>query len=207
MFNSQRPSVEDLPTSGQLMRASAFALVSAGAILVAVVLPAEYAIDPTGAGRALGLTDMGEVKAQLAEEAAADAMLSETQAAGAPAVATAAQEVADPPAETANARSDVTEITLEPGQAAEIKASMMKDASLEYEWSVAGGAVNFDTHADAPGIDYHGYDKGRNSVGEKGTLTAAFDGSHGWFWRNRSASTVTVTLRTDGAYSDIKKVL
>lgn len=207
MFNSQRPSVDDLPTSGQLLRASAFALVAAGAILFAVVLPAEYAIDPTGAGSVLGLTEMGEVKAQLAEEAAADALLAEAQVEGAPAVATATQEAADAPAEVANVRSDITEITLEPGQAAEIKASMMKDASLEYDWSVAGGAVNFDTHADAPGINYHGYDKGRNSVGEKGTLTAAFDGSHGWFWRNRSASTVTVTLRTDGAYSDIKKVL
>ncbi|MBS7670961.1 transmembrane anchor protein [Croceicoccus gelatinilyticus] len=207
MFNSQRPSVDDLPTSGQLLQASAFALVAAGAVLVAVVLPAEYAIDPTGAGRVLGMTEMGEVKAQLAEEAAADAMLAETQAESVPAVATAAQEAADTPAEAANVRSDVTEITLEPGQAAEIKASMMKNASLEYDWSVAGGAVNFDTHADAPGIDYHGYGKGRNSVGEKGTLTAAFDGSHGWFWRNRSASTVTVTLRTDGAYNDIKKVL
>lgn len=204
MFNSQRPPVEDLPTSGQLLRASAFAVVAAGAILVTVVLPAEYAIDPTGAGRVLGLTDMGEVKAQLAEEAAADAALAKAAEDDSPIAATPPVEAA---ADTANMRSDVTELTLEPGQAAEIKAGMMKDASLEYEWSVSGGAVNFDTHADAPGIDYHGYDKGRNSVGENGTLTAAFNGSHGWFWRNRSASTVTVTLRTDGAYSDIKKVL
>ena len=84
---------------------------------------------------------------------------------------------------------------------------MAEGASLQYEWSVQDGHVNFDTHADAPGISYHGYDKGRESTGEAGTLVAAFDGSHGWFWRNRSGATVTVTLKTDGSYSDIKRVV
>ena len=37
-----------------------------------MVLPAEYNIDPTGVGRALGLTQMGEIKTQLAREAEAD---------------------------------------------------------------------------------------------------------------------------------------
>jgi len=69
MFNSQRPRPEDLPTSRQLIRATALAAVAAGAILVTVVLPSEYAIDPTGIGGALGLTEMGEVKLQLAKEA------------------------------------------------------------------------------------------------------------------------------------------
>ena len=73
MFNSQKPQIEDLPTSRQLFRATAFAVVAAGAILVAVVLPSEYAVDPTGIGRQLGLTQMGEIKAQLAVEAANDA--------------------------------------------------------------------------------------------------------------------------------------
>ena len=73
MFNSQKPRLEDLPTTGQLLRATGLAIAAAGAILVAIVLPSEYAIDPTGIGRQLGLTEMGEVKAQLAEEAARDA--------------------------------------------------------------------------------------------------------------------------------------
>ena len=44
----------------------------AAVILVTVVLPAEYGIDPTHIGRVLGLTQMGEIKARLAREAAAD---------------------------------------------------------------------------------------------------------------------------------------
>ncbi len=210
MFNSQRPNVEDLPTSRQLLRATAISAAVAGALLVTVVLPAEYAIDPTGIGSALGFTEMGEIKAQLAEEAAADraatAMAGDTAAPAAPA-ATAAEVTPPATPGAAGARSDVTEVTLTPGQGAEIKATMAKGATLAYDWSVSGGAVNYDTHADAPGIDYHGYDKGQNSAGERGQLLAPFDGKHGWFWRNRGDAPVTVTLRTQGAYTEIKRVV
>lgn len=206
MFNSQRPDPADLPTTGQLLRATALAAVSAGVILATVILPSEYAIDPTGAGRALGLTQMGEIKKQLAEEAAAGAAMdaaAEPQLAAAPAAGSSATKA--PPAQGA-ARSDVTTVTLAPGEGAEVKAMMADGARLAFDWSVAGGHVNFDTHADAPGIDYHGYAKGRESTGERGTLIAAFDGSHGWFWRNRSGGPVTVTLKTEGAYAEIKRV-
>lgn len=210
MFNSQRPNVEDLPTSRQLLRATAISAAVAGALLVTVVLPAEYAIDPTGMGRALGFTEMGEIKAQLAEEAAADraatALVADTTVPAAPA-ATAAEVTPPSTPGVAGARSDVTEVTLTPGQGAEIKATMAKGATLTYDWSVSGGAVNYDTHADAPGIDYHGYDKGQNSAGEQGQLLAPFDGKHGWFWRNRGDAPVTVILRTQGAYTEIKRVV
>lgn len=208
MFNSQRPSTDDLPTSGQLLRATGIAAITAGAILVAVVLPAEYGIDPTGAGRVLGLTEMGEIKQQLAIEAAADE--ANAQAAAIPAASAQIAETGDAATEDmqdTGARSDVTTIDLAPGEGAEIKVVMAKDVGVEYEWSVSGGTVNYDTHADAPGISYHGYGKGSSSPGESGTLVAAFDGSHGWFWRNRSGGPVTITLRTEGAYTEIKRVV
>lgn len=201
MFNSQKPRLEDLPTNGQLLRATAIAAAAATTILVAIVLPSEYAIDPTGVGRQLGLTQMGEIKAQLAEEAAADAAMG---AAAPTAVKTAA---AAAPAANAAQRSDTTKVTLAPGQGAEIKATMAKDAKLAFTWSVEGGRVNFDTHADAPGVAYHGYGKGKETTGETGELVAAFDGKHGWFWRNRSGAPVTITLRTKGAYTDIRRVV
>lgn len=207
MFNSQRPDPADLPTTGQLLRATAIAAVAAGAILVTVILPSEYAIDPTGIGRTLGLTQMGEIKMQLAEEAAADAAMDnadDQQLAAAPAAASTEQPA---PATSGDTRSDVTTVTLAPGEGAEIKVAMTDGAQTEFDWSVEGGHVNYDTHADAPGISYHGYGKGRESTGENGTLVAAFDGNHGWFWRNRSGGTVTVTLRTDGAYTELKRVV
>ena len=84
MYNADKPSADELPSSGQLLRSTAIALVVAAVLLVTVVLPAEYGIDPTGAGRILGLTEMGEIKTQLAEEAAADAHGSTAAAAPAP---------------------------------------------------------------------------------------------------------------------------
>ncbi len=61
------------PSAGALIRSTLLAMSVAGVLLVTCVLPAEYGVDPTGAGRLLGLTQMGEVKQALAEEAAANA--------------------------------------------------------------------------------------------------------------------------------------
>lgn len=211
MFNSQRPRTEDLPTSRQLVRATLIAAAAAGAILVAVVLPAEHAVDPTGIGRVLGLTQMGEIKTQLAAEAERDAAIDKAAtAASANATVQAAAAGAVPKAAAAPAvagRNDTTSVTLAPGEGAEIKVTAVKGAQIGFSWSVAGGRVNYDTHADAPGIDYHGYGKGKDSTGEQGTLTAAFDGKHGWFWRNRGTAPVTVTLKTQGQYSEVKRLV
>lgn len=62
MYNVSKPTLDDLPSSKQLLRSTFIALVAAIAILVAIVLPSEHAIDPTGIGRVLGLTEMGESK-------------------------------------------------------------------------------------------------------------------------------------------------
>lgn len=217
MFNSQMPSLDDLPTSRQLVRSTILAAVGAGALLVAVILPSEYGIDPTGIGRVFGLTEMGEIKMQLAEEAAADAALDAQTVstarvtAPAPAAAPGVAPAEAPPqastAATTAARTDEMRVALAPGEGAEIKVAAARGSRITFDWSVAGGHVNYDTHADAPGISYHGYGKGRESTGERGELVAAFDGSHGWFWRNRSGAPVTVTLRTEGGYTAIKRVV
>ena len=213
MFNSQMPKLEDLPTSRQLVRSTLVAAAAAGALLVTVVLPSEYGIDPTGIGRAVGLTEMGEIKMQLAEEAAAadarDAQLAATTgiAAPAPVASAAAPAGASTASVGETTRTDEMSVSLAPGEGAEIKVAAPEGARIAFDWSVAGGHVNYDTHADAPGISYHGYAKGRASTGEEGELVAAFDGNHGWFWRNRSGAPVTVTLRTEGGYTAIKRVV
>ena len=38
---------------------------------------------------------------------------------------------------------------------------------------------------------------------DSGELRAAFAGTHGWFFRNRSNQNVTVTLRTSGDYQGV----
>jgi hypothetical protein len=66
------PPASDGPSRRALLRSTAIAAAAALLILVTVVLPAEYGIDPTRVGRLLGLAKMGETKAALAREAAAD---------------------------------------------------------------------------------------------------------------------------------------
>jgi hypothetical protein len=206
VYNSDLPSRADLPSTKQLVRSTLIAASVAGVILVTAVLPAEYSVDPTGVGRLLGLTQMGEIKQQLAAEAEADAKAAAVVAAAA--LATGATADADaPPVVAADAwREDVT-LTLAPGEAAEIKLVMKYGETAEYAWSVKSGALNSDLHGDGKGGEAISYRKGRAEAADSGELTAAFDGSHGWFWRNRGAAPVELVLQVRGEYAELKRVL
>jgi|JI10StandDraft_1071094.scaffolds.fasta_scaffold01704_17 hypothetical protein len=228
MFNAQKPDPSELPSTGRLLKSTGIAAVIASALLVVVVLPAEYGVDPTGAGSLLGLTEMGRIKMQLAEEAAADASADDVLAA--PEMSAPAQESLPPasksfvptptppatptapavstpaPAAPAEATAkDESVFTLAPDEGFEIKLVMEKDAKATFEWFTDGPGVNYDTHADGEGINYHGYGKGTNTPRQSGELVAAFKGQHGWFWRNRTEDDVTITLRTSGEYTDLKQ--
>jgi hypothetical protein len=71
MYNADVPPRHELPSSRALLRSTLIAAATAAVLLVTVVLPAEYGVDPTGVGRVIGLTEMGEIKMELAREAAA----------------------------------------------------------------------------------------------------------------------------------------
>lgn len=202
--------VPEPPSARRLLRSTVIAALVATVILLTVVMPAEYGVDPTGIGRLIGLTEMGETKARLAREAAGEpaaGAVTDTATPIAVPVAGRPPSPAQSPAPSpADGRSDVTVSTLAPGQATELKLVMRKDARVRFAWFTNRGVVNYDTHADAPGIRYHGYTKGTATRADSGVLVAAFDGQHGWFWRNRGADTLIVTLRTSGDYRDIKRV-
>jgi hypothetical protein len=210
MYNSDLPTRAELPSTKRLLRSTAIAIVTAAVLLVTIVLPAEYAVDPTGLGRVLGLTEMGEIKMALAEEAArdraSDAARTENESA-----ADSAQP-AERPAKSGTApaagaaRTDETTVTLEPGEGTEVKLEMAKGAKVRFEWTTEGGHVNHDTHADGPGGATHSYSKGKAMVRDNGEITAPFGGHHGWFWRNRSEGDVTVTLKTEGDYKAVKRM-
>jgi hypothetical protein len=68
MFNTPLPTVNELPSTRKLVRSTVIAILVAVGLLVTVVMPSEYAVDPTGVGRALGLTQMGELKIILAQK-------------------------------------------------------------------------------------------------------------------------------------------
>ena len=211
MYNAEIPKDIELPSSKKLIKSTAIAAVSAVIVLVTCVMPAEYAIDPTGMGKVLGLTKMGEIKQSLTEESenginAAQAVNSVEQIS----VETSTQTAADNAQMIMPAiNKESISIELKPGQATEVKLTMPQSARVNFDWKAVGGGLNYDTHGDpvnAPKGFYHGYGKGKNETTQQGVLKAAFDGKHGWFWRNRTENPVTVTLLVEGQFSEMKKV-
>jgi hypothetical protein len=192
MYNAHKPTPDELPTSAQLLRSTAIAMVAAGTILITTVLPAEYGIDPTGVGRLLGLTEMGKIKRQHTDEVETDHSSMAQAETGRSIVA--------------EHRSDEITITLWPGEDTEVKLVMDAGARARFEWIATGGMLSYDTHGDN-GDQFVSYERGSGAPGDEGVLEAAFDGNHGWYWSNPTDEDVTVTLRTNGAYHEMKRVL
>lgn len=194
-----------LPTLPQLIKATVLALIAAGAILITAVLPAEYGIDPTGIGKVLGLTTLSAnngVTASALLPGAPAAMLPDSTAAVPPAVQTPTATVAksDVPF-----RSDQMSLTLQPDEGAEIKASIRKGEQFVFTWVAHGGKVNFDMHGERPnaGNEFTSYWKAKEQTSAQGTFVAPFDGTHGWYWRNRGDKPVTVKVKVSGFYEKL----
>ena len=199
MFNAPRPNPEDLPTPAQLRRSTVLAALGAVAIAVCVVMPAEYGDDPTGVGALLGLTEMGEIKSQLAREAEEDhASLWRRGLQGAAALLVGS-------AQAQEAWRDEFSFTLQPGESAEWKLMMTEGQTAQYLMTVEGGRVNFDLHGHGGGQS-ETYERGRGSTGSEGAILAPFDGEHGWFWHNRDSQPVTVTVQLRGEYAELKQM-
>lgn len=219
MYNSDIPTRAELPSSAQLIKSTIIALIAAAVILVTIVLPAEKAIDPTGIGRLLKLTEMGEIKLQLANEAEADRIKDQQKQVPAQpekrsdllgriiaqfgigsAHANERTTVAQAP------RKETITIVLKPTEGAEWKMTMTKGAQVKFTWKTSGGVVNYDMHGSPTGGGKElSYKTERGLATSTGLITAAFDGTHGWFWRNRGSADVTLTLEVEGPFGELKK--
>jgi hypothetical protein len=175
---------EELPQAN--LRSLALAAALLLVLTLVAVLPAEYAIDPTGLGRILGLTPMGELKQKLAQAAEQEAKLS-----------------FDGPAKE---RTDSTVIRVPPAGSVEVKLAMTKGAKASFEWTAVGGTVSFETHVDKRRGGYHSYGKGENAGADKGTIVAVFNGYHGWYFKNDGPNEVSITLQTSGDYREVKQM-
>jgi len=208
MYNSDIPTRAELPSTRQLIKSTIIAIISAIVILVTIVLPSEYAIDPTGVGKVLNLTEMGEIKQQLHAEAEADRQLELQNSETDDNSSTLLDSLFGLIVGSANAQSasetwtDTVSYTLTPGEGIEVKLVMQEGAEAAFQWNAEGGNLNYDLHGDGSGNEIS-YEKGRAVPGHDGVLKAAFTGNHGWFWRNRDSQDVTVTLSVRGAYSEV----
>jgi hypothetical protein len=198
MNHTHKPPESDLPTSSQLLKSTIIAFVVASFLLLLVILPAEYGVDPTGVGHALGLKKMGEIKKSLEKEALTEPEIFKDNL-------TKNQKVKS---EIFEEKQDIMEVEIASGEAIEIKLEMKKGAIAQYKWSTENGALNFNLHGDG----YKGmhktatYKKGKMVASDKGELVAEFDGYHGWFWRNRNDATVKVLLEVTGDFIQMKRI-
>lgn len=183
-----------LPTLQELSRATVGAVIVACILLITAVLPAEAGIDPTGIGRHLGLTTLGELK-----RGGTPSSANEVEP---PVVA----PVAVPATAAANAfRTDELSLTLKPGEGAEIKAVMRAGDQMVYSWTADKGELFFDFHGErkgAPSNVFTSFEKGSKASAE-GAFEAPFEGVHGWYWNNPTGESVTVQLKTSGVYETI----
>jgi hypothetical protein len=165
--------------------AAGFALLVAGALLLTVVLPAEYGLDPFGTGERLGLLALAEA----------------TEGAAAPTV------ISSGPAKLVNPREglykvDSRQFQLEPREGMEFKYHIERGGGLLYSWT-ASAQVDFEFHGEPDGAKPGTYESYELSAGDRGagSFTAPFTGIHGWYWENKGSSPVQVTLTSAGFYT------
>ena len=151
----------------RLLKATVLSILVAAVVLVTLVLPAEYDVDPLGTGALLGLTGLSR---------------------------SGPTALVDQP-ESFLQEQRVFELA--PFESVEYKYRLEADAGLLFSWRATGDVV-FDMHAEPDGAEEgyaESFSQGRGREGH-GAYAAPFPGIHGWFWENRGAETVIVTLNT-----------
>ena len=207
---STRPAPDGQPPSGRRIALSVFgALAVAAVVLVTAVLPAEYGIDPTGIGKALGVTELNsqptrtlEIKDVLGGNETVREVEIPAFNEPVPLPNPSIHQSEDRPIQTRT----VT-LTLESGQQTEIKTVLRASKVITYTWQAEGGLVYCDLHGHDPaaGSDFFvRYREDQDGAAEAtGSLVAPFDGEHGWYWLNISEGPVTITLTVTGFFDDI----
>jgi hypothetical protein len=195
------------PSGKRLALSVAIAVVVAAIVLVTTVLPAEYGIDPTGAGRMLGLTALNapartiEVKDVLGGNETVREVEIPAFNEPVPLPNPAVHQAEDRPIATRT-----IELTLGPEQETEIKTVMRSSKVFAYTWKTDRGTVYCDLHGHDPAAGsefFVRYREDQEGAGATGSLVAPFDGEHGWYWLNYNDFPVTITLTVTGFFDDI----
>ena len=162
-----------------LVKSTIAATIIAAVVFVCFILPAEYNIDPTHLGHKLGLTALAHHEDEPTLTAQGTAATEQGQ--------------------------QVIEVTVPAGKGIEYKFHMDQHAKMTYEWLTDGEPLYFDLHGEPEG-DTTGYFESYAiaTLSEmKGSFTAPFTGSHGWYWKNTSDQPVAIQLIVKGQYTVI----
>lgn len=207
---SSQPAPGGPSPSGRRISLSVLgALAVAAVVLVAAVLPAEYGIDPTGIGRALGFTELNSQPTrtlEIKDVLGGNETVREVEI-------PAFNEPVPLPNPAVHQQEDraiqtrTVTLTLERDQQTEIKTVLRANKVIAYTWKTDGGLVYCDMHGHDPeaGQDFFvRYREDQEGATEAtGSLVAPFDGEHGWYWLNLHDGPVTITLTVTGFFEDI----
>jgi hypothetical protein len=174
------PLLPPAPSKAKLGLASLIALAVAGVVLVTVVLPAEYNIDPLGTGEALGLIAL-------------------SGGGPAPAIPVRADGLIDQPN---GYHLDQRSFELEPGGFVEFKYRLEAGQAMVYSWT-ASYWVRSEMHSEADGAaegTAEFFEVVERALRRNGSYVAPFPGIHGWYWLNETDRPVTVMLNTSGFF-------
>jgi len=163
------------PVKNSLFKLSMASFIFSVVVLITIILPAEYNIDPTGIGEKLGLT-------KLAPE----------NLASLPATKSAKVEASE----------DSVTVIVPANRGVEYKFFMQQHAKMTYKWHSDSGAIYHDLHGEPKGDTTGYFESYTIATVDKveGSFTAPFAGSHGWYWKNTTDQAITITLTTSGEY-------
>ena len=185
------------------------ALAVAAVVLVVAVLPAEYGIDLTGLGRALGFSELAAPASRTIEVRdvlGGNERVREVEIPAfnepVPLPNPAVHQSEDRPIQTRTLTR-----TLQPDQETEIKTVLRESKVITYTWKTDGGLVYCDLHGHDPAAGQEFFVRYREdqegATEATGSLVAPFDGEHGWYWLNIHDGPVTITLTVTGFFDDI----
>jgi hypothetical protein len=174
------PSPPAPPSRRKLLTAVTLAAAGAALLLVTIVLPAEYGIDPLGTGEALGLVVLSGPAAEIPVRS--DGLI----------------------AQDAEYHVDRITFDLEPGEFVEYKYRLEAGRAMVYAWT-ATAPVRTEMHSEADGAPEgtaEFFEVEESTRGRSGSYVAPFPGIHGWYWLNEGDAPASVTLHAAGFFDE-----
>ena len=170
---------QQIQSTKTLVKATIISSMVAAVGLVLFILPAEYGIDPTGLGNALGLTQLAPNNQDSSEVV---------------------------PTAPDTTQEDKVMVTVPARRGIEYKFEMLAGQKIKYQWQTNDGSTLYvDLHGEPRG-DTTGFFESyaiAKTPEMSGTITVPFDGVHGWYWKNNTDQPIEVSLTTSGSYTVI----
>lgn len=200
----------EAPSATSLLKATIATVIGALILLVLVVLPAEYGVDPTGFGDLTGLSDLANQPyetIEITDIIGGNEVIREVEIPmfGEPTPLPNPSVFQDQEEE-----AKTISMTIELGafEQTEIKTVLDEGKVIVYSWQVNDDKdvyFDFHGHEESFGPDFYVRYKERQEGLNKssGSLTAPFYGEHGWLFLNINEEPVSITLNITGYYNEI----